>query len=152
VHDNLVLGELDALEGPAAEARTVRSRIERFGIHPARPDLPASGLSGGNQQKIVTGRVFDRMHAATEGDKPAALVLSQPTRGVDVGAASVIHEAIARAAAEGLAILVISADLAELRRLSHRILVIHRGRIVAELPPTASDEEIGRAMLGLEAA
>jgi len=150
VHDNLVLGEVAAL-GEQSEDDVVRRRIDAVGIVPPDPSLPAAALSGGNQQKIVTGRVFDRMREV-QAHGAAVMVLSQPTRGVDVGAASTIHEAITAAAKSGIAVVIISADLSELRRLSHRILVLRRGSFVAELPPSASDEKIGRAMLGLEAA
>jgi len=149
VGDNLVLGELDALSGPGAEASLVARRIERFGVVPPDASRRAGDLSGGNQQKIVLARALDRIEASPER---ALVVLGQPTRGVDVGAAATIHAAIIEAAKHGLGVLVISADLAELRRLSHRLLVLHRGRIVAELSPTASDDVIGRAMLGMEAA
>jgi simple sugar transport system ATP-binding protein len=71
---------------------------------------------------------------------------------VDVGAAAVIRAAIAGAARAALAVVVISADLGELRRLCHRLVVLRKGRIVASLSPACSDEQIGRAMLGLEAS
>jgi simple sugar transport system ATP-binding protein len=77
-----------------------------------------------------------------------ALVLAQPTRGVDIGTARTIHHAVAEAATDGCAVLLISADLNELRSLSHRIVVLRKGRIVAELDPSVSDATIGRAMLG----
>jgi ABC-type uncharacterized transport system ATPase subunit len=75
-------------------------------------------------------------------------VLSQPTRGVDRAGGAAIHEAIVRAAAEGSAVLIVSADLDELRSLCDRILVMARGRVVAELPPDASDVRFADAMLG----
>jgi simple sugar transport system ATP-binding protein len=77
-----------------------------------------------------------------------ALVLAHPTRGVDLGAARALHERILATAARGVAVLVVSADLHELRTLSDRILVMARGAIVADLPPTATDGELGAAMLG----
>jgi simple sugar transport system ATP-binding protein len=150
VADNLVLGAL--LEIPPGEERTVvRSRIASFGIVPPDETRRAAELSGGNQQKIVVARALDPFlrGAAPEG---GAVVLAQPTRGVDVGAAAAIHAAVGRAAAAGLGVLVVSADLAELRTLCHRLLVIHKGRIVAQMPTSATEETIGRAMLGLEAA
>lgn len=79
-------------------------------------------------------------------------MLAQPTRGVDVGAAAAIHAAIGEAAASGVAVLVVSADLTELRKLAHRIVVMRRGEIVTSFAPEASETEIGRAMLGKEAA
>jgi len=75
-------------------------------------------------------------------------MLAQPTRGVDVGTARIIHEAITEIAGGGAAVLVVSADLNELRTLCHRIVVLREGKVVAEFLPTASDETIGRAMLG----
>jgi ABC-type uncharacterized transport system ATPase subunit len=148
VGDNLVLGDL----GDAAdldEAATIARRIERFGVRPADATRLAGELSGGNQQKIVIARALDRLHAP--GTRAAA-ILAQPTRGVDVGAAAVIHRAIGDAAAAGIAVLVLSADLGELRRLSHRVVVMRRGKIVATLPRGAPETAIGRAMLGLDAA
>jgi len=136
VGDNLMLGDL----GEEDETATVARRLSKFGVTPADPCLHARALSGGNQQKIVVGRALDR--------RLKAAVLAQPTRGVDLGAARTIHEAICEAAKTGAAVLVSSADLAELRAICHRIMVIAQGRIVATLPPEASEEEFGRAMLG----
>jgi simple sugar transport system ATP-binding protein len=136
VGDNLVLGDLATVDEREAVAR----RLDRFPVSPADPRRRAAELSGGNQQKLVVARALDRT--------PEVLVLAQPTRGVDVGTARVIHQAIVDAATGGTAVLVISADLEELRLLCHRLLVLRRGRVVAELPPDVGDEEIGRAMLG----
>jgi simple sugar transport system ATP-binding protein len=147
VADNLVLGDLGRAD--LDERATMTRRLERYGVAPKDPERLASELSGGNQQKIVVARAVDRLLGA--GSR-GALVLAQPTRGVDVGAAATIHRAIGQAAAAGLAIVIVSADLSELRRLSHRLLVLRRGRFVAELPPDASDDAVGRAMLGMEAA
>ncbi len=136
VFDNLVLGD----PGARDEAAMVRRRVERFGIQPPDPTLEARALSGGNQQKVVTARALDR--------QLRAVVLSQPTRGVDLGAARAIHAAIGSAAQQGAAVLVVSADLAELRAICHEVLVIAGGRIVASLPPETPEDVFGRAMLG----
>lgn len=150
IADNLVLGDLgDAHLDPFDEAAVVARRIARFHVEPPEPDRLASALSGGNQQKLVVARALDRL---LETHARGAAVLAQPTRGVDVGAAATIHVAIGAAAAAGLGVLVVSADLAELRRLAHRIVVMRRGRIVATMSPKASEAEIGGAMLGMEAA
>lgn len=152
VGDNLVLGDLGDARAPGAafdEEATIARRIERFRVEPPDRSLPAGALSGGNQQKIVIARALDRV---AEAGGRAAVVLAQPTRGVDVGAAAAIHRAIGDAASAGVAVIVISADLGELRSLSHRIVVMRRGAIVASLSPDASEVEIGRAMLGTEAA
>ncbi len=148
VGDNLVLGDLGD-PGDLDEAATIARRIERFGVEPPDAARLAGELSGGNQQKLVIARALDRL--SKPGTKAAA-ILAQPTRGVDVGAAAVIHRAVGDAAAAGIAVLVLSADLGELRLLSHRIIVMRRGKIVAELPRDAPETEIGRAMLGLSAA
>jgi general nucleoside transport system ATP-binding protein len=149
VGDNLVFGDLgDPHAAAFDEAATTARRIERFQVDPADPARLASALSGGNQQKLLLARTLDRLPRGPG----AVAVLAQPTRGIDVGAAAVIHAAIGDAAAAGLGALVISADLAELRTLSHRIVVLRRGKIVASFPPDASDAAIGRAMLGEEAA
>jgi len=110
-------------------------RFARFDIHPADPARLAAELSGGNQQKLVMARALDR--------QLCVLVLAQPTRGVDVGTARTIHHAISQSAAQGVGVILISADLNELRTLCHRIVVMRRGRLVAELGPDATDETIG---------
>jgi simple sugar transport system ATP-binding protein len=150
LRDNLVLGELSAFAGRggwldlgALEAEAT-ARLARSG---ANGDLEraARTLSGGNQQKVVVARALARLGPA----RARVLVAAQPTRGVDLGALREIHARLREEAARGSGILVLSADLDELRALCSRILVLARGRIVAELPPTASDEALGRAMLGL---
>ncbi|MBW2525900.1 MAG: ATP-binding cassette domain-containing protein [Deltaproteobacteria bacterium] len=138
VADNLVVGDLGAVE----ERERVAKRFERFDVYPPDTGRLAGELSGGNQQKVVLGRALDR--------PLKALVLAQPTRGVDVGTARTIHHAVTRSAEQGVAVILISADLAELRSLAHRIAVLRRGRLAAELPPSVSEDVIGRAMLGLE--
>jgi general nucleoside transport system ATP-binding protein len=151
VRENLVLGELarftrlGLIDAEALE-REARSRLDRGHIIPADLDATAASLSGGNQQKLVIARAVGR------SDRVSVFVFAQPTRGVDLGAARAIHAEIARAAEAGKAVLLVSADLAELRALSDRLLVLARGRIVAELPPDAPDRQIGEAMLGAIAA
>jgi simple sugar transport system ATP-binding protein len=147
VRDNLVLGELAeftrfGLVDGGALAREARVRLDRGGVVPPDLDAIAGTLSGGNQQKIVVARAVGR------SDRVAVFVFAQPTRGVDLGAARAIHAEIARAADAGKAVLLVSADLAELRVLSDRLLVLARGRVVADLPPDAPEAEVGEAMLG----
>ncbi len=149
VGDNLVLGDLGDEHEAFDEAQTVKRRIDGFAINPADPARMAEALSGGNQQKIVVARALDRLRDV--GDQ-GAIVVAQPTRGVDIGAAAVIQNALRSAAEKGSALIIVSADLHELRRLAHRIVVLFRGKIVAELTPDVSDEVLGRAMLGMEAA
>ena len=146
LRDNIVLGELGRftsklglLDMAALEAEA-KARLEGSGA-PRDLDRAARTLSGGNQQKIVVARILARTAAR-------AVVAAQPTRGVDLGAARDIHHKLRQCARGGAGILVISADLDELKTLSDRILVLARGKIVAEMEPTASDEELGKRMLG----
>ncbi len=143
VGDNLVLGDL-GVRG-LDERATVERRIAEFQVAPPEPERLAAELSGGNQQKVVMARALDRVRG---GGARAVLICAQPTRGVDVGAAAGIHRAIGEAAQAGLAVVVVSADLGELRKLSHRLCVMRRGRIVESLPPDVDEQRIGKAMLG----
>ena len=98
-------------------------------------------LSGGNQQKVVIARWL--------ATKPKVLILDEPTRGIDVGAKAEVHALIARMAESGVAILMISSELPEILGMSHRVLVMRGGRIVAELPrEEASEEAIMAAATG----
>lgn len=115
--------------------------ISDFDVRPANPDLPARALSGGNQQKLIIGREFDL--------KPKLLLVSQPTRGVDIGAIEFIHSKLVRLRDEGCAVLLVSAELEEVTALSDRLLIVHEGKIVGEVDPTqATTEEIGLLMTG----
>jgi len=148
VRDNVMLGELgrfatwSGLLDRRALDREATARVERAKGAPDL-DVTARTLSGGNQQKLVVARAIARIAPG----RARALVLAHPTRGVDLAASRAIHAEILAAAAKGAAVLVVSADLHELRALSDRLLVIARGRISAELPPGASDAELGHAML-----
>ncbi|HLM54707.1 MAG TPA: ABC transporter ATP-binding protein [Pyrinomonadaceae bacterium] len=126
------------LEGIRARALEV---IRDFDVRPANPDLPARALSGGNQQKLIIGREF--------GLRPKLLLVSQPTRGVDIGAIEFIHRKLVALRDSGCAVLLVSAELEEVTSLADRLLVIYHGRIVGEVDPkTASHEEIGLMMTG----
>ena len=104
-------------------------------------EVPAFTLSGGNQQKLVVGR---EMLA-----EPSVLLAAHPTRGVDVGAQAAIWDIIRSARQKGLGVLLVSADLDELIGLSDRLLVMLRGRIVAELDPaTVTPADLGSFMTG----
>ena len=152
VRDNLLLGELGSFAhfGLLDLGKLEIEAKQRLTASGAPPDLdrPARSLSGGNQQKVVVARALARLSR----DRARVLVAAQPTRGVDLGASSDIHERLRAAAAAGAGVLVLSADLDELRVLCSRILVLARGRIVADLPPTTSDEDFGRRMLGVTSA
>lgn len=111
-----------------------------YDVRPANPDLRAGALSGGNQQKAVLARELS-------GD-PGVIVAAQPTRGVDVGAIEFIHGQLLDQRADGKAILLISLELEEVRSLADRIVVMYSGRIVGEVGPEATDEELGLLMAG----
>ncbi|WP_420963265.1 sugar ABC transporter ATP-binding protein [Brucella sp. IR073] len=102
------------------EADATRRMIERFQIKAARDTMPVSGLSGGNQQKVVLGKWFLR--------KPRVLLLDEPTRGVDVGAKREIYRIICEFAGEGGTVVMISSEIDEVLGMSDRIMVMRRGR------------------------
>ena len=148
IEDNLILGYH---RRPAFARRGLRlaSAIRRFAEQERTefaikaPNLQerCSALSGGNQQKVVIARVFS--------ENPDVIIVAQPTRGVDVGAMEYIHHRLLDLRDGGKSILLISADLDEVRSLSDRLAVIYGGRIVAEgKPDTWSDMEIGLLMTG----
>ncbi len=113
--------------------------IEGFDVRPANPELPARSLSGGNQQKLIIGREFDL--------GPKLLLVSQPTRGVDIGGIEFIHRKLVALCDSGCAVLLVSAELEEVTSLSDRLLIIHEGRIVGEVDPrVATIGEIGLLM------
>ena len=115
--------------------------IRDFDVRPPNAALPARALSGGNQQKLIIGREFD-LH-------PQLLLVSQPTRGVDIGAIEFIHRKLIELRDAGAAILLVSAELEEVLSLSDRVLVMYQGRIVGAVDPQqASQEEIGLLMTG----
>ncbi len=131
--------------GPLLALRRMRETavgiIGRYDVKTPGPGTPVRNLSGGNLQKLVLGREF--------ADDPLLLVVAQPTRGLDVGAIETVHSYLRDAAAKGVAILLMSEDLDEIRALADRILVIYEGGIVGELPAgSASVEEIGLLMAG----
>ena len=150
IADNLILGQqhrfttgatLDA-DRIAANARDL---IARYDIRPDDAALPARALSGGNQQKIVVAREMARDFKV--------LLAAQPTRGVDVGAIEFIHARLREAREQGKAVLLVSADLAEVLALSDRIAVMYGGRIVTVMSRAeASPDTLGPYMTGAEHA
>ena len=105
----------------------------RLDVRMTGVDQAASALSGGNQQKVVLAKWL-----ATE---PRLLILDEPTRGIDIGAKVEVHRIISELAAQGLAILLISSDLPEVLAMSDRIVVLHEGRITAEITRANATEE-----------
>ena len=127
-------------------ARADTERIMReYDVRAPGPDTLAVALSGGNQQKLIVGR---EMSAA-----PRLLIAAHPTRGVDVGAQAVIWELLKDARAEGMGIVLISADLDELIGLSDTLHVMLRGALVATVDPgRVTPEELGGYMTGARTA
>ncbi len=121
-----------------------RGLIRDFNVKTPSEDQPIRSLSGGNIQKVIVAREF-----TSSSD---LLVLNQPTRGVDIGAISFIHHKILEMRKAGKGVLFVSADLAELIALSDRILVMHKGKIVASLDNSTkvSEQELGLYMLGIK--
>jgi general nucleoside transport system ATP-binding protein len=124
----------------AARADTQRI-IDEYDVRTPGPDVLARALSGGNQQKLIVGREMS--------SEPIMLIASHPTRGVDVGAQAAIWGHIKAARRNGLAVLLISADLDELIGLSDRIQVILRGQFVGDFDPEhVTPQQLGSAMTG----
>ncbi|MCT2588215.1 sugar ABC transporter ATP-binding protein [Actinophytocola gossypii] len=105
----------------------------RLGLRFRRLGDPVATLSGGNQQKVVLGKWL-----ATE---PAVLIVDEPTRGIDVGAKVEVHALLADLAARGIAVLMISSELSEVLGMADRVLVMHEGRLTAELDRAEATEE-----------
>ncbi|MEN3333781.1 MAG: ral nucleoside transport system ATP-binding protein [Blastocatellia bacterium] len=115
--------------------------VKEYDVRPPNVTLPAGALSGGNQQKLIVAREFDI--------SPKLLLVSQPTRGVDIGATEFIHRKLIELRDAGCAVLLVSAELEEVLSLSDRVMVIYEGRLVGEVDPkTVSEEEIGLMMTG----
>jgi general nucleoside transport system ATP-binding protein len=121
--------------------RRTEQVIRDFDVRPPDANLPARALSGGNQQKLIIGREFEL--------PPKLLLVSQPTRGVDIGAIEFIHRKIVALRDAGCAVLLVSAELEEVTALSDRLLVVHEGKIAGEVDPkVVTNEEIGLMMTG----
>ena len=150
--ENRILGHQTrppAVKGPFIDRRGARADTERimreYDVRAPGPDTLAVALSGGNQQKLIVGREMSA--------RPRLLLAAHPTRGVDVGAQAVIWELLKDARAEGLGIVLVSADLDELIGLSDTLHVMLRGRLVATVDPgRVTPEELGGYMTGARTA
>ncbi len=148
LEENMLLGaprHFSKHGGLSLDWKGVRAEWEgalaELDLHLAEPGTRAGTLSGGNAQRFAVARELAR--------EPRVLVALYPTRGLDVPTAAVVQKLLVRARERGCAILLVSQDLAELTRLSDRLLVLRDGKIVAELDPRRTDVyEIGRAMTG----
>jgi len=146
--ENLSVGHLEQLSsGPILRKSTARARaqdlLERYDVRGGGLDVLASSLSGGNQQKIQVARELSR--------EAQLVIAEQPSQGVDIGAIESIHKILVDMRNQGRAVLVISADLDEIVALSDRVVVMYRGRIVANLSAEEADyERLGLYMGGLD--
>jgi simple sugar transport system ATP-binding protein len=148
VAENLILGVQDKQEvtgGHFLDPRRILARARRligqFDIRGAVPQTPSGSLSGGNQQKIVLARELD--------SRPTLLIAAQPTRGLDIGAIQFVHEQILAERNRGVAILLVSAELDEIRALSDRIAVLYEGHITGTFAAEeATEEQLGILMTG----
>ena len=145
---------LAALAGPRrADAGRLSARresaladrmIERLSIKTESQHTPLSGLSGGNQQKVVIAKWL--------GLDPRIVILDEPTKGIDVGAKQAVYQLIAEMVAQGLAVILVSSELPEVTHLAHRVIVMRRGRQVAEFARGHIDAEaVVAAASGLQA-
>ncbi|HTE56407.1 MAG TPA: ABC transporter ATP-binding protein [Kofleriaceae bacterium] len=132
IRDNLIFGQqrdftwkVDVLDTGRIQRRAVEL-ISQFDIRPDDPGHECGDMSGGNQQKVVVARELSRR-------APSVLLCAQPTRGVDIGAIEAIHRRMIEARDRGLAVLLVSAELSELKSLADRLVVIYKGQIVATL-------------------
>lgn len=127
VFENYQLGRLDFFNGnqilTTKRDAEIQAAIQEFDVRPTMATLAFSSFSGGNQQKLVVARELKR--------NPQVLIIAEPTRGVDIGAIELIHQAIITARNTGVAILLISSELDELIRLSDELLVMSRGKVAA---------------------
>ena len=131
------------IAAPAALTEAARRSMEEYDVRPPDPKAPTANLSGGNQQKLVCAREMGR--------RPLCLIVGQPTRGVDIAASDFIHRRLSALKEAGTAILLISADLDEIRALADRILLMEGGRIAGSLGPAASERDLGLLMGGSRA-
>jgi ribose transport system ATP-binding protein len=146
--ENMTIERIRSAEGAAwgllktgSLSSFVSSMISMLDIRPPDPAKPAQEFSGGNQQKLVLGRALSRPRKI--------FILSEPTAGIDVGARLDFYRQMERLCQHGAAILLISSDLQELIHLSHRIYVMHRGRVVGELSgDRRTEDEVTRYAFG----
>ncbi|WP_422755783.1 ABC transporter ATP-binding protein [Micromonospora sp. WMMD708] len=147
VAENLVMKSLAGVTARGVLSRRKMHRIAQrqmaeFNIVAPSPDTPLRSLSGGNQQRVVLARELSA--------GPKALVAAQPTHGLDVGAIEDMYVRLRQAAAEGVAVLLISTELEEVMALANRIAVISSGRIVGVLPTAeATAERLGMLVGGV---
>lgn len=117
----------------SAERRSAQTWAQRLQVKAARSSDPVSTLSGGNQQKVVLAKWLST--------RPSVLIVDEPTRGIDVGTKAEVHRLLSELASEGVAVLMVSSELPEVLGMADRVLVMHEGHLVADIPRDRADEE-----------
>jgi simple sugar transport system ATP-binding protein len=147
VADNLVLDVYDRppyASGIALNLAAIRdsaaTRVQEYDVRTTSVQTPVGTLSGGNQQKVVVAREMSR--------DVKLMLVSQPTRGLDVGSIEFVHKRLVTQRDAGAGVLLVSSELDEIYALADRIAVMYEGRIVAFCPPTISEQELGLLMAG----
>ena len=147
VADNMVLDQYN--KPPFASGINLRlgaiaanatERVREFDVRTTSTQTPVGTLSGGNQQKVILARELAHEHKV--------LIASQPTRGLDVGSIEFVHRRIVEQRDQGVAVLIVSAELDEIYALADRIAVMYEGKITGIRPPTVPVEELGLLMAG----
>lgn len=147
LRENLTLGQLDRFGAPLIDRRREDAALDRaiedFAIRAPARGMAVGDLSGGNQQKLLL--------AKTLLSDPRVVIIDEPTRGIDIGTKQQIYTLIARLAAEGRSIIVISSEMPELIGLAGRVVVMHAGRVAGELSGDAVTEGgIVRLAMGMD--
>jgi rhamnose transport system ATP-binding protein len=117
----------------ADEYRSARDWAGRLQVKAGRLTDPVSTLSGGNQQKVVLAKWLST--------RPKILIVDEPTRGIDVGTKAEVHRLLSQLAADGVAVVMVSSELPEVLGMADRVLVMHEGRLVRDIPRDRADEE-----------
>ena len=117
-----------------AERRLVESSIREVTVKTSGPAAPIGSLSGGNQQKVVIGKIL--------ATRPRVIMLDEPSRGIDIGAKAEVFRLLAEEARQGLAVIYSTSEVSECLSIAHRIVVMHKGRISAEFDSTVTKEKI----------
>ncbi|UWZ43240.1 sugar ABC transporter ATP-binding protein [Dactylosporangium matsuzakiense] len=116
-----------------SERRSAQDWSQRLQVKAGRLNNAVGTLSGGNQQKVVLAKWL--------ATAPRVLIVDEPTRGIDVGTKAEVHRLLSRLAGEGVAVLMVSSELPEVLGMADRVLVMHEGRLAADIPRTRADEE-----------
>ena len=117
----------------STERRAARTWVDRLRVRANRLSDPVSTLSGGNQQKVVLAKWLST--------RPRVLMADEPTRGIDIGTKAEVHRLLSQLAGDGVAVLMVSSELPEVLGMADRVLVMHEGRLVADIARDRADEE-----------